>query len=160
MIRNLLIASALLAPAAALAQTLPTVPYLPLEMAEKAAKAALQACVAKGSAVTVAIVTRDGATKTVLKADNSGPHTVSSATGKAFAAASLGRDIGEIADFIAAKPANDGLRNMDERMVIQAGGLPIKIGDALVGGIGVGGAPSGAIDAECAREGLNAIGAK
>ncbi|KAA3504476.1 heme-binding protein [Rhizobium rhizogenes] len=160
MIRNLLIASVLLAPAAALAQTLPTAPYLPLEMAEKAAKAALQACVAKGSAVTVAIVTRDGATKTVLKADNSGPHTVSSATGKAFAAASLGRDIGEIADFIAAKPANDGLRNMDERMVIQAGGLPIKIGEALVGGIGVGGAPSGAIDAECAREGLNAIGAK
>lgn len=49
---------------------------------------------------------------------------------------------------------------MDERLVIQAGGLPIKIGDALVGGIGVGGAPSGAIDAECAREGLNAIGAK
>ena len=160
MIRNLLIASVLLAPAAALAQTLPTAPYLPLEMAEKAAKAALQACVAKGNAVTVAIVTRDGATKTVLKADNSGPHTVSSATGKAFAAASLGRDIGEIADFIASKPANDGLRNMDERMVIQAGGLPIKIGEALVGGIGVGGAPSGAIDAECAREGLNAIGAK
>ncbi|MBO0128139.1 MULTISPECIES: heme-binding protein [Rhizobium/Agrobacterium group] len=160
MIRNLLIASVLLAPAAALAQTLPTAPYLPLEMAEKAAKAALQACVAKGNAVTVAIVTRDGATKAVLKADNSGPHTVSSATGKAFAAASLGRDIGEIAEFIASKPANDGLRNMDERMVIQAGGLPIKIGEALVGGIGVGGAPSGAIDAECAREGLNAIGAK
>ncbi|AQS62161.1 hypothetical protein AGRHK599_LOCUS789 [Rhizobium rhizogenes] len=160
MIRNLLISSVLLAPAAALAQTLPTAPYLPLEMAEKAAKAALQACVAKGNAVTVAIVTRDGATKAMLKADNSGPHTVSSATGKAFAAASLGRDIGEIAEFIASKPANDGLRNMDERMVIQAGGLPIKIGEALVGGIGVGGAPSGAIDAECAREGLNAIGAK
>jgi uncharacterized protein GlcG (DUF336 family) len=160
MIRTLLIVSALIVPSAALSQTLPTAPYLPLEMAEKAAKAALQACSAKGSAVTVAIVTRDGATKMVLKADGSGPHTVSSATGKAFAAASLGRDIGEIAEFIASKPANDGLRNMDERMVIQAGGLPIKIGDALVGGIGVGGAPSGAIDAECAREGLNTIGAK
>ncbi|MGN7826110.1 GlcG/HbpS family heme-binding protein [Agrobacterium radiobacter] len=160
MIRTLLIVSALIVPSAALAQTLPTAPYLPLEMAEKAAKAALQACSAKGSAVTVAIVTRDGATKMVLKADGSGPHTVSSATGKAYAAASLGRDIGEIAEFIASKPANDGLRNMDERIVIQAGGLPIKIGDALVGGIGVGGAPSGAIDAECAREGLNTIGAK
>ncbi|MGC4391717.1 GlcG/HbpS family heme-binding protein [Agrobacterium sp. M50-1] len=160
MIRTLLIVSALIVPSAALAQTLPTAPYLPLEMAEKAAKAALQACSAKGSAVSVAIVTRDGATKMVLKADGSGPHTVSSATGKAFAAASLGRDIGEIAEFIASKPANDGLRNMDERMVIQAGGLPIKIDDALVGGIGVGGAPSGAIDAECAREGLNTIGAK
>lgn len=160
MIRNLLIASVLIAPSAALAQTLPTAPYLPLEMAEKVAKAALQACSAKGNAVTVAIVARDGATKTVLKADGSGPHTVSSATGKAFAAASLGRDTGEIAEFVAAKPANEGLRTMDDRLVVQAGGLPIKIGDALVGGIGVGGAPSGAIDTECAREGLNAIGAK
>ena len=160
MLRNLFIASLLIAPSVAFAQSLPTAPYLPLEMAEKAAKAALQACTAKGSAVTVTIVARDGATKVMLKADGSGPHTVSSATGKAFAAASLGRDIGEIADFIASKPANEGLRTMDERLVIQAGGLPIKIGEALVGGIGVGGAPSGAIDAECAREGLTAIGAK
>ncbi|CUX12998.1 heme-binding protein [Rhizobium oryzihabitans] len=160
MLRNLFIVSLLIAPSAAFAQALPTAPYLPLEMAEKAARAALQACSAKGNAVTVTIVARDGATKVMLKADGSGPHTVSSATGKAFAAASLGRDIGEIADFIASKPANEGLRTMDERLVIQAGGLPIKIGEALVGGIGVGGAPSGAIDSECAREGLNAIGAK
>ncbi|ERM02799.1 hypothetical protein Q644_14780 [Brucella intermedia 229E] len=53
------------------------------------------------------------------------------------------------------------MRDMDSRFVIQAGGLPIKIGDALVGGIGgVGGAPSGAIDAECALAGLQAIEAK
>jgi uncharacterized protein GlcG (DUF336 family) len=56
-------------------------------------------------------------------------------------------------------PANDGLRDMDERLVIQAGGLPIRIGGALVGGIGVGGAPSGDIDASCARAGLDKIGA-
>ena len=42
-------------------------------------------------------------------------------------------------------------------MVIQAGGLPIKIGEALVGGIGVGGAPTEAIDVECAVTGLKAI---
>lgn len=49
---------------------------------------------------------------------------------------------------------------MDDRLVIQAGGLPIKIGGALVGGIGVGGAPSGDVDAGCARAGLDAIGAE
>jgi uncharacterized protein GlcG (DUF336 family) len=48
---------------------------------------------------------------------------------------------------------------MDPRMVIQAGGLPVKIGGALVAGIGVGGAPSGDIDAGCAAAGLKAIGA-
>ena len=48
---------------------------------------------------------------------------------------------------------------MDSRMVIQGGGLPIRMGNALVGGIGVGGAPSGDIDAKCALAGLKAIGA-
>ena len=54
---------------------------------------------------------------------------------------------------------NAGLRDMDSRRVIQAGGLPIRVGGALVGGVGVGGAPSGDIDATCARAGLDAIGA-
>ena len=69
----------------------------------------------------------------------------------------MGADTG--AEFIATKPANDGLRGMDDRMVIQAGGLPIRIGGALVGGIGVGSAPSGDIDAGCTTEGLTAIAA-
>ena len=107
----------------------------------------------------VAIVARDSATKVLLKGDNSGPHTGSSAQGKAFTSAALGRDTAGLAEFIASKPANDGLRDMDDRMVIQAGGLPIKFGKATVGGIGVGGAPSGDIDAACAVAGLKAINA-
>ncbi|MCY1233419.1 heme-degrading [compost metagenome] len=96
----------------------------------------------------------------MLKADNSGPHTGNSAQGKAFTSAAMGRDTAGLGDFIASKPANEGLRDMDARMVIQAGGVPIKFGKALVGGIGVGGAPSGDIDANCATAGLQAIGAK
>ena len=159
MIRNIVLAAALLAPVAAMAQELPTAPYLPVALASKAAEAALQACLAEGHNVSVAIVARDGSTKVLLKGDNSGPHTGSSAAGKAFTSAALGRDTAGLAEFIASKPANDGLRDMDDRMVIQAGGLPIKFGKATVGGIGVGGAPSGDIDAACAVAGLKAIGA-
>ena len=159
MIRNIVFAATLLAPLAATAQELPTAPYLPLEPAIKAADVALKACVADGNNVSVAIVGRDGSTKVLLKADNSGAHTVTSATGKAFTSASLGRDTAGLAEFIAAKPANEGLRDMDPRMVILGGGLPIKFGKALVGGIGVGGSPSGDIDAKCAVAGLKAIGA-
>ncbi|WLR95590.1 GlcG/HbpS family heme-binding protein [Shinella zoogloeoides] len=158
MIRNIVLATALLAPLAATAQELPTAPYLPVAVASKAAEAALQACLAEGYNVSVAIVARDGSTKVLLKGDNSGPHTGSSAEGKAFTSAALGRDTAGLAEFIASKPANDGLRDMDARMVIQAGGLPIKFGKATVGGIGVGGAPSGDIDAACAVAGLKAIG--
>jgi len=159
MIRNLVLATALLVPFAATAQELPSVPYLPLDLATKAADAALKACVAQGHNVSVAVVARDGSTKVLLKADNSGPHTATSAQGKAFTSAAMGRDTAGLADFIASKPANNGLRDMDTRMVIQAGGLPVKFGKALVAGIGVGGAPSGDIDANCAAAGLKAIGA-
>jgi len=159
MIRTIAFAALLAAPVAATAQELPTAPYLPLELAVKAADEAMKACAAEGHNVSVAIVARDGATKVLLKADNSGPHTVTSAQGKAFTAAAMGRDTAGLAGFIAEKPANSGLRDMDARMVIQAGGVPIRIGDALVGGIGVGGAPSGDIDATCATAGLTAIGA-
>lgn len=154
------IAAALASPISAAAQDLPTAPYLPLGLASDAARVALEACAADGHNVSVAIVGRSGATKVLLKADNSGPHTGASATGKAFASAGLGRDTAGLADFIAANPQNDGLRDMDPRLVIQAGGLPIRIGGALIGGIGVGGAPSGAMDADCARAGLDAIGAE
>ena len=154
------LASLLLSPVVASAATqLPSAPFLPLELALKAASTALQACAEKGYAVSVAVVARDGSTKALLKADNSGPHTGSSAEGKAFTSAAMGRDTAGLSEFIASNPANEGLRYMDPRMVIQAGGLPIKFGEALVGGIGVGGAPTGAIDAECAVAGLKKIGA-
>jgi uncharacterized protein GlcG (DUF336 family) len=160
MIRIVALAAAILAPAAAFAQDLPTVPYLPLDMATQAAQAAVAACSAEGHNVSVAIVARSGNTSVLLRADNAGPHTVGSSTGKAFTSASLGRDTAGLAGFIGTNPQNDGLRDMDSRLVIQAGGLPIKIGGALVGGIGVGGAPTGDIDESCARAGLDAIGAE
>lgn len=159
MLRKFVLTVTLLAPVAAAAQDLPTAPYLPLDMATKAAQAALKACADLGHNVSAAVVARDGGTKVLLKADNAGPHTGSSAEGKAFTSAALGRDTTGLAEFIASKPANDGMRAMDPRMVVQAGGLPIKIGNALVGGIGVGGAPSGDVDAGCAGAGLKEIGA-
>lgn len=155
--RLIALSALLLTSGYATAQEMPTAPYLPLELATKAAQAALDACTAKGFNVSVAVVARDGSTKTLLKADQSGPHTGESATGKAFTSAAMGRDSAGLAQFIAENPANAGLRDMDARFVIQGGGLPIKSGEALVGGIGVGGAPTGDIDAECAQAGIDAI---
>jgi uncharacterized protein GlcG (DUF336 family) len=160
MIRKIALVTALVTPVAAVAQDLPTAPYLPLTMAMTAAQAAVDACTAEGHNVSVAIVARSGETKVLLRADNAGPHTVGSSIGKAFTSASMGRDTAGLAGFIGGNPENDGLRDMDSRMVIQAGALPVRIGRALVGGIGVGGAPSGAIDETCARAGLDAIGAE
>ncbi|WP_169545867.1 heme-binding protein [Sneathiella aquimaris] len=144
----------------ATAADLPTAPYLPLEMAQKAASAAIKQCKADGFNVSVAIVARSGETKVLLKADGSGPHTVGSSTGKAFTSASMGRPTMGLANFLKDHRELDGLRDMDSRLVILGGGLPIKINGALVGGIGVGGAPGGDKDEKCAQVGLAAIGAE
>ncbi len=147
-----------LMPVASTAADLPTAPYLPLEMATQAAEAALAECAADGQRVSVAIVDRGGSTKLVMMADGAGPHTVGSSTGKAFTSASMGRDTKGLSNFMKDNGELEGLRSMDPRMVILAGGLPIRIDGTLVGGIGVGGAPSGDIDEACALAGVEAIG--
>jgi hypothetical protein len=46
----------------------------------------------------------------------------------------------------------------DAHMVIAGGGVPIKAGNEVIGGIGVGGAPGGDKDEACANAGLAKIG--
>ncbi len=148
---------ALLFSSAFAAEKLPTAPYLPLEMAKKIANTAMDKCIKDGYRVSVAIVARSGETKVLLRADGASPHTVGSSTGKAFTSASMGRPTMDLANLIKEKPELEQLRNMDDRMLILAGGLPIKIGDALVGGIGIGGAPGGHLDQACAQVGIESI---
>jgi len=137
------------------AEKLPTAPYLPLSMAQKIANAAMDQCSKDGYRVSVAIVARSGETKVLLRADGASPHTVGSSTGKAFTSASMGQPTMKLANLIKENPELEELREMDSRMLILAGGLPIKIDDALVGGIGVGGAPGGHLDQACAQAALD-----
>lgn len=134
---------------------LPTQSVLPLSIALDGAQAALKACEAGGNRVSVTVVDQSGNEKVLLKGDGAGPHTIASSKGKAFTAASLRRATGELATFIADKPELAELRDMDPRVLILAGGLPISINGEVVGGIGVGGAPSGQTDAQCAQAGID-----
>ncbi len=136
---------------------LPQQPYLPLNLALEAANAALAQCQADGHRVSVAVVDRNGVTKVLLRDDGTGPHTVSSSTRKAYTSASLGRPTGELAATVAANAELEGLRQMDPQLLLLAGGLPIVVEETVVGGIGVGGAPGGQLDAACAQAGVDAI---
>lgn len=136
---------------------LPKQAVLPLELANQIAQGALKKCAADGHRVSVAIVDRSGVTKVVLRADGAGPHTVQSSTKKAYTAASLGRPTSELANMLKERPELQGLRDMDEKILILAGGLPISIEGELVGGIGVGGAPGGHLDETCAKAGLESL---
>ena len=113
---------------------------------------------ANGYRVSVAIVERNGMEKVLLRSDGAGPHTINSSTQKAFTAASMGRPTGDIANAIANTPAIEGLRDMDDRLLFLEGGLPITANGQVIAGIGVGGAPGGNLDAECAQAGIDSLG--
>ena len=140
------------------AENLPREATLPLTLAMKAAGAALEKCIDDGYRVSVAIVDRAGILRVLLRADGAGPHTPDSSRKKAYTSASLRRPTSEFAELIAKKPAVQGLRDMNENILILGGGLPVKMDGEVVGGIGVGGAPGGYLDEACAQVGLDSIG--
>ena len=142
------------------AQDLPRETVLPLALAKKAAAAALVKCEEGGYHVSVAVVDRGGNLRVLLRGDGAGPHTTDSSTRKAYTSASLRRSTQHLAELITKIPTIQGLRDMNEKILILGGGLPIEMGGETVGGIGVGGAPGGHLDEACAQAGLAEIGAK
>ena len=142
------------------AESLPREATLPLALAKKAAAAALAQCTGDGYRVSVAVVDRAGVLKVLLREDGAGPHTTDSSTRKAYTSASLRRSTSELAQLIAKMPALQGLRDMNQKILILGGGLPIEMAGEVVGGIGVGGAPGAHLDEACAHAGLKSIGAK
>ena len=143
----------------AMAEDLPREAVLPLAMANKAVAAALDKCTKDGYRVSVAVADRAGVLRAFSRGDGAGSHTVESSSKKAYTAASLRGSTGELAEMIGRMPAVQGLRDMSDKILILGGGLPIEIGGEVVGGIGVGGAPGGHLDAACAQAGLDSIGA-
>lgn len=136
---------------------LPTARLLSLQLAIMAAVEAESFCAQQGYRVSVAVVDRGGLVKAHIRGDGSGPHTLESARKKAYTSASLGRPTTDLVNVVVSNPATEGLRDMNESILILGGGLPIVTGGEIIGGIGVGGAPGGDLDEECAQAGLDRI---
>ncbi len=146
-----------LACGAATAQDLLTEKTLPLALAVEAAQAALATCTQQGHRVSVAVVDRAGLVRALLRGDGAGPHTLDSSSRKAYTSSSLRLTTMELAKMVSQSPAIAGVREMNEQILILGGGLPIKAGEEVIGGIGVGGAPGGEKDEACARAGIEKI---
>jgi uncharacterized protein GlcG (DUF336 family) len=132
-----------------------TVRHMTPETAQKAADAALKACRAEGYQVAVSIVDRSGILQAFIRDRFAGPHTVTIATDKAWTAITLRQNTLDVAR-ISETGEMSGLRQF-QRVVAVGGGLMVESGGAIVGGIGVSGAPGGGADAKCAQAGLDAI---
>jgi uncharacterized protein GlcG (DUF336 family) len=136
-------------------------PILPLALASEATMTAVATCEKNGYAVTATIVDANGQVRSVAKADLAGPHTVDSSRQKAYTAVSLGPTFdvattGEVAAKAQASPTGPALAAVPGFLLF-AGGIVIKSGDIILGGIGVGGAGNGDKDQICARAALDRI---
>ncbi|UVJ39981.1 heme-binding protein [Arthrobacter sp. CJ23] len=122
----------------------------------KAVQAALAKCAAdKLPFVTVSVVDRFGTVQAVLRGDNAAEHTIEASKQKAYTAAAFGAPTSELNGRISGngKPSIADLPGT----LFLAGGVPLKVNGVSVAGIGVGGAPDGALDEACATAGAEAI---
>ena len=120
-----------------------------------AVSAALAKCQAdKLPFVTVALVDRFGTVQALLRGDNAAEHTLEAAKQKAYTAAAFGAPTSELAKRI--NGTGPSIADLPGTLFL-AGGVPLKINGVSVAGIGVGGAPDGALDEACATAGAEAI---
>lgn len=139
-----ILAAFMLAATAAAAQTAaPAAP--PALITERTLSAAL-------AAESAAVVNRAG----VLGGDRVGPHIASEARPKAYAAASMRVATTRVLETVRTNPGAARLPDI-EGFLIVGDGLPIRAGDEVVGAIGVGGAPGGRLDDQCAEAGIARI---
>jgi uncharacterized protein GlcG (DUF336 family) len=143
-------------PLAAQAQGTHSIKLLTLETALKAAQAALKKCRDGGFQVTVAMVDRLGVTQVLLRDRFAGPHTPEMARSKAYTAVSFRTNTTALAEATQAGKPQSGVRHLPGVAAV-GGGVMIEAGGALLGAIGVSGAPGGKEDDVCAAAGIAAI---
>ncbi len=88
--------------------------------------------------------------------DRAGPHTIDSSRRKANTSASLRVNTTALLELSQKNPAAANLGQIDGFMLV-GGGLPIRAGSEVIGGIGVGGAPGGHLDDQCSQAGIDKI---
>lgn len=154
--RLCLIACLALAPMPGIGQGLVVERSIGAGLAAEAVAAAVEACAARGHRVTAAVVDRSGLLRALLRADGAGPHTVASARAKAYTAASMRATTTQILETVRTNPGAQRLPDIEGFLVV-GGGMPIRAGDEVVGAIGVGGAPGGHLDDQCAEAGIERI---
>ena len=156
--KSLLLAAALFGSTAfvpAFAAGVLTEKNISLEYAEQLAQKAVEACSAKNYNVAVTVVDRGGVVKVVKRMDNAGPHTLEASRMKAFTALSTKSVTGDV---MKNSQENAGAQNLRDipGFLLLGGGVPVKVDSQTIGAIGIGGAPGGNLDQQCAVDALEA----
>ena len=142
--------------ASAQAQAVRSERNVSLDLANQIAAAAVAACQANGHAVAAAVVDRAGSLRALQRADNAGPHTLASSQAKAYTSASARNSTLAMMEGAQKNPGAANLVYLPGFLLL-GGGVPIKAGSEVIGAVGVGGAPGGQLDEQCALAALDKV---
>ena len=124
---------------------------LSLTTATTIAQGAIAECTKRGIQIAATVVDREGIVQVTLRDTIAAQITVPISRDKAYTAANFNSATSAMAD------RADSPIGRQPHLIMSAGGLPIHVGGALVGAVGVSGAPSGVTDEECAQAGINTV---
>lgn len=136
------------------AQGLITEKNLSLAMAQTIANGAIDKCKEMGFKISVAVVDRDGLQILMLRGDGAGLHTPEGADRKAYTARTFRAPSADFVKRMMNDPSAAGSKEYT-RVLALAGSLPIKVGDDVVGAVGVSGSPGK--DDDCAQAGIDKV---
>jgi uncharacterized protein GlcG (DUF336 family) len=131
---------------------------LPLSLALEAATEAVRVCGLEGYRVTATVVDMDGVPQVALRGDGATVHTAESSFEKAFTVVTLGPEFNfdtsaGLFELVKTNPYAPRLAQVRNVMALP-GAVAFHANNAIVGALGVGGAPGGDKDEVCARAGI------
>ena len=137
-------------------------PRLSAQLANQVVGDSVAICAQKNYNVTAIIVDLDGVRQALLRGNGAAIHSVDNAYYKAYASASLtlGRNEDStyaVAQRLAKNPPSSVPTTQLPNITYGRGGIAIKAGGKIIGGLGVSGAPGGQFDEECGQAALDKI---
>ena len=97
-----------------------------------------------------------GGLRALQRADNAGPHTLASSQAKAYTSASAKNATLAMMEGAQKNPGAANLVYLPGFLLL-GGGVPIKVGNEVIGAVGVGGAPGGHLDEQCALAAVDKV---
>ena len=128
---------------------------LSYDMAKTIAEGAIAACAAKGYGTSAVVVDRDGETLVEMRGDGASPHTMENARRKAYTAMTFKQTTAEYAKKLDDPKSVAHQQATLPNVIAIPGGVPIKVGKDVIGGVGVSGSPG--VDEECVDGGLDKV---
>ena len=119
------------------------------------AQTALETCTRQGYHVSVHVLGRNGEVLVAVRGDGAPPHTMENSQRKAYTARTFRIPSGEFVQRVKDNPTTGAVHLSG--IIAAQGALPIKVGDEVIGAVGVSGAPGGEKDEACAKAGLDKV---